>query len=599
MNPSMPALFVGRRRLLLIALAGLGVLQAALSVAVAVLTPRLLTAGAGAWGLAATLLGAALLVGAARIGERVAAEDLGQDYVRETRRLLVTSALVPERSVNLGSTIARTTNDLTAVKNWVSLGIAPIVVGVPLIAGIVIGLFLLLPTLGLVVVVTLAVFFLSLWALSRVFLRRAVAVRRVRGKMAGYVADTVTAAESIRVTGGVRREVVKVDRISEQLQAAAHRRAVVSGTMRGSAASITTVLGVLVAITGSVAGSTGAAVTTAVFIAGMLGAPVTELGRVGEYRQNFNAACRVLRPLLENAHGFGERERRQRRARDRMRHHGNPRGLARDAVHVADLRDAEGAVPALVAGPGSRVLLTGGSPERLERVTREITGDLPASDAWITVAGRHLYAMTAKGRRELIGVASRDVPLQRGTISRVVRYRLGGDEDVSVADLLERMGMAGRIARLPEGEATRLKRGGEPLSVNERALLKIAGAVAGDPPLLVLNHVDDQVDVRDRPILRALLADYPGCVILRSSTPQDLLDRYEVWNVDELAPTLVVAPSVLQARFRGPGPTTYTAGRGTDPFGPDVRHSAAELAGARHSAAAHGDRTDDLEGDDE
>ncbi|TFI15863.1 ABC transporter ATP-binding protein, partial [Micrococcus endophyticus] len=73
----------------------------------------------------------------------------------------------------------------------------------------------------------------------------------------------------------------------------------VSGTMRGSAASITTVLGVLVAITGSAAGSTGAAITTAVFIAGMLGAPVTELGRVGEYRQNYNAACRVLRPIIE------------------------------------------------------------------------------------------------------------------------------------------------------------------------------------------------------------------------------------------------------------------------------------------------------------
>ena len=155
----MPALFVGRRRLLLLGLAGLGLLQAALSVAVAVLTPRLLTAGAGAWGLAAALLVAALLVGGARILERVAAEDLGQDYVRETRRLLVTSALVPEKSLNLGSTIARTTNDLTAVKNWIALGISPIVVGVPLIVGIVIGLFVLLPTLGLVVVVTLGVFF--------------------------------------------------------------------------------------------------------------------------------------------------------------------------------------------------------------------------------------------------------------------------------------------------------------------------------------------------------------------------------------------------------------------------------------------------------
>lgn len=599
MNPSMPALFVGRRRLLLLGLAGLGLLQAALSVAVAVLTPRLLTAGAGAWGLAAALLVAALLVGGARILERVAAEDLGQDYVRETRRLLVTSALVPEKSLNLGSTIARTTNDLTAVKNWIALGISPIVVGVPLIVGIVIGLFVLLPTLGLVVVVTLGVFFTALWALSRVFFRRAVAVRRVRGKMAGYVADTVTAAGSIRTAGGVQREVGRVDRISGQLQDAAHRRAVVSGTMRGSAASITTVLGVLVAITGSAAGSTGAAITTAVFIAGMLGAPVTELGRVGEYRQNYNAACRVLRPIIENARGHARREKRQKRARTRMRHHGNPRGLSRDAVHLADLRDAEGTIPSLVAAPGSRVLLTGGSRERLERVTREITGDMPASDAWITVAGRHLYAMTAKDRRELIGVAARDVPLQRGTISRIVRYRHRGAGE-TVAQVLDRVGMAERVARLPEGDATRLKRGGEPLSINERALLKIAGAVAGNPPLLVLDHVDDQLDARDRPILRRILADYPGCVILRSASPHELLERYEVYNVDELAPTLVVAPSVLHARIQGKRPTTYVPGADRNPFGPPVRHSAVELAGTRAASAPRlGESADDLEGDDE
>ena len=599
MNPSMPALFVGRRRLLLLGLAGLGLLQAALSVAVAVLTPRLLTADAGAWGLAAALLVAALLVGGARILERVAAEDLGQDYVRETRRLLVTSALVPEKSLNLGSTIARTTNDLTAVKNWIALGISPIVVGVPLIVGIVIGLFVLLPTLGLVVVVTLGVFFTALWALSRVFFRRAVAVRRVRGKMAGYVADTVTAAGSIRTAGGVQREVGRVDRISGQLQDAAHRRAVVSGTMRGSAASITTVLGVLVAITGSAAGSTGAAITTAVFIAGMLGAPVTELGRVGEYRQNYNAACRVLRPIIENARGHARREKRQKRARTRMRHHGNPRGLSRGAVHLADLRDAEGTIPSLVAAPGSRVLLTGGSRERLERVTREITGDVPGSEAWITVDGRHLNAMTAKERRSLLGIASRDVPLERGSLSRVLRYRVPDAGDEAVRSLLERVGMAERVARLPKAERTRLTRGGEPLSVNERALLKIARAVAGEPPLLLLLHIEDQLDTEDRPILARILRDYPGCVILRSANPHHLLEHYDVWNVDETTPTVVAALAHEQTRARGPRPTTYLAGADRDPFGPPVRSSAAELADLRRTGASVRDQPgDDLEGDD-
>ena len=600
MSAAMPTLFTGRRRRLFLWLAGLGLLQAALSLLVAVLTPRLLTSGPAAWGLALALLTAALGVGGARIGERVLAEDLGQDYVREVRRLLVTSALVPERSANLGSTIARTTNDLTAVKNWVSLGISPIVVGVPLVFGVVGGLVILLPVLGMVVLGVLAVFGVAMWLLSRVFFRRAVALRRVRGKMAGHVADAVTAAEGIRTSGGVHREVGRVDRISGQIQEAAHRRALVSGTMRGSAASITTLLGVLVAITGSLAGSTGAAVTTSVFIAGMLGAPVTDLGRVGEYRQNYNAATRILLPLVENARRHRERERLQERAQRRMRHRAARGGAARGSVHVADLRDDVGSIPALVAAPGARVLLTGGSPERLHRVTREITGDVPGSEAWITVDGRHLNAMTAKERRGLLGIASRDVPLERGSLSRVLRYRVPDAGDEAVRSLLERVGMAERVARLPEAERTRLTRGGEPLSVNERALLKIARAVAGEPPLLLLLHIEDQLDTEDRPILARILRDYPGCVILRSANPHHLLEHYDVWNVDETTPTVVAALAHEQTRARGPRPTTYLAGADRDPFGPPVRSSAAELADLRRTGASVRDQPgDDLEGDDE
>lgn len=595
----MPALFVGRRRLVLIALAGLGFAQAALSVLVALLTPRLLTSGAGIWGLAAALVAASLLAGAGRIGERVLAENLGQDYVRQVRKLLVTSALVPDRSLNLGATIARTTNDLTAVKNWVSLGISPIVVGVPLITGILIGLFALLPALGLVMMVTLAVFAAAIYLLSKEFYRRAVAMRSVRGKMAGYVADAVTAAESIRTAGGVRREISRVDKISGQLEQAAHRRAVISGSMRGSAASITTLMGVLVAITGTLTGTSAASVTTAVFIAGMLSAPITDLGRVGEYRQNYNAAVRILGPLLENARTFAQRERRQRQARTRMRHHDNPRGITRNAVHIADLRDAEGTIPDLVMAPGARVLLTGGSPERLAYVTRHITGDMPDADAWITIAGRHLYAMTPKDRRDLLGVAARDVPLERGTISRIIRYRVPSQE-VSTEELLERVGMAERVGRLPEGAATRLKRGGEPLGVNDRALLKIARAVAGNPALLFLNHVDDQLDLADRPHLARLIRDYPGCVILRSSSPQTLLDHYDVWNVDELTPTLVTALAPATAQLRGPGPYTYRSGVAGSPFGAPVHQSAAELAGSRTELRRGADQdADAAEGDEE
>lgn len=591
----MPALLVGRRRGLLVALAGMGFAQAALSVLTAFLTPQLLRGGSPL-GLSALLIAAGLGVGAIRIGERVVSEELGQDFVRETRRLLVASALVPERSLNLGSTIARTTNDLSAVKNWVSLGISPIVVGVPLILGVVVAMFVLTPPFALVIVAVLALVAAIMFVLSGPLFRRARGLRKVRGRMAGYIADTVTAGEAIRVSGGVHREVKRVDKLSARVMEAARARAVISGAMRGSAASTTALLSVLVAVVGGSIGSSMADITTAVFISGMLAAPITDLGRVGEYRQNYNAARRVIDPVLHNARRHAAQERRLTREQARLEHHDNPVGMARDAVHIADLVDREGPIPELVAAPGARVLLVGESTKRTGRVLRDLVADHYDPEAWVSVAGRLVNALPARKRRDLVGVASRNVPIERGTVERVVRYRVPDSTEPASA-LLAKVGLTDAIAALPEGERTTLRRGGEPLTTDQRARLKLARAIAGDPPLLVLDHLDDQLAPAGRQMLRALLAEYAGCVILRSSDPEAILDSYDVWNVDELAPTTVIALPAHELAMRGPRSSTHVSGSGATPFGPPVRRSAVDRAAA-HAEPERAERPDDDDEDE-
>lgn len=581
----LPTLLVGRRRWLLALLAGLGALQAVLAVFLAVNTPELLSGGArGKIGLAVQLVLAALLVGAARIGERVAAEDLGQDYLRSVRRMLVASALVPERSINLGTTIARATNDLSAVKNWVSLGISPLVVGVPLIGVTVVALFLVLPTIALVLVGTLAVFAAVMAALSKPLYTRARKLRSIRGRMAGQIADTVPAGDVIRASGGVEREVRRVDKLSEKVVVAARSRALVSGAMRGTAAYLTAVLSVLVAIAGSITGATVGEIASAILIAGMLATPITDLGRVTEYRQNFLAGVRVLTPILHTARAWQADERHRLATQERQLHHSDYLGITRGSVHVADLDDELGRLPELIAAPGARVVLTGVTEERIGLAMQAIVGDR-VLNSWVVVAGRHLDGMPAQMVRSLVGVAARDVPLERGTIARIVRYRTP-DEDVEAGPLLERVGLTDTVAALPDAERTTLRRGGEPLTPHECGLLKLARAIAGNPPLLVLDRLDDQLDAHGRETLERILADYPGCVIVRSTNPEAFLPAYDVWNVDELRRTLVIALPVIADGAHGLRTTTHLRGSGGDPFGPQVHRSAAELAAIRAEAFA-------------
>ncbi len=568
----MPEIFVGRRRLMLAGLAGLGFLQAILSVFVAIFTPRLLTTSTGVSRLALGLVAAALVNGAALIAERVLSEDIGQDYVRQIRKLIVTSALAPDKKVSLGITVARTTNDLTAIKNWVSLGVSPIVVGVPLISGITIGLFFIEPAMGLVILAVLFVFAGLMWLLSKVFFKRTAWLRKIRGRLASHITDTVTASDAIRASGGVGREVGRIDQHSSRLQAAAHDRALVSGVMRGSAVAITTLISVLVAIVGANVGSGAATVTTAVFISGMLSSPVAALGRVGEYRQNYRAATRILIPVIENAYAYNKRVKRQARALKRAAQT-NPPGLSADAVHIADLRDETGGFPELVAAPGSRVLLVGQSTTRVDQTLQALAADSSYLNAWVSVSGQHLYHMPPDKRREMIGLAARDIPIERGSISRIIRYRLPNAK-LDVKSLIKRTGLTATVDGLPKGTKTVLRRGGDPLTESERGLLKIARAIAGDPPLLVLNQVDDQLDNHGRKVLRKVLADYPGCVVLRSSNPEVLLDSYDIWNVDEVEPTLIfAAPASKRTKF-GAGHTTHYADSGQNPFGAPVKRSA-------------------------
>ncbi|MDN6350292.1 MAG: hypothetical protein L0J69_01185 [Yaniella sp.] len=119
----MPKVWRGRRRFLLVTLVVLGVIQAVLALTMALVVDGLLSAvpltsgtpsvpdppWAQMVGLAAAVLG----IGLARWVERVVAEDLGQDYVYEQRRRLITAALHDIGNRSLGVVVTRASNYMT------------------------------------------------------------------------------------------------------------------------------------------------------------------------------------------------------------------------------------------------------------------------------------------------------------------------------------------------------------------------------------------------------------------------------------------------------------------------------------------------------
>lgn len=524
----MPPVWSGRRRWLLVALATLGMLQAGLALLMAWAVNLLLgPATPTNYADLAALLGAVLGIGLARWIERVVAEDLGQDYVFEQRRRLMTSSIGSYRPAgSLGVTVTRASNDLTAVRNWVALGIVPLVTAVPLILSVLSGLTLLDWRVALAVMVPLGLVAAAVPFLAVRTLQRSRELRRRRGRMSARIADSVLAGESIRAFGAVRRELCAIDRDSARVVTAAVDRSWVTGLTRAltvTAASLGTVSVVLLAVLGY---SEPAGVASTMTLLGVLATPMTDLGRVVEYRQNYRAAARILAPLMTQADELVARQEEQRaNYADPESGHGE--------VEIRGLQVDGRVLPNLTARPGSRILIRTNAPERCRGAVRELVGtDRPGV---VTIDGRDHALAPERVRRQLVGLASAHTRLERGSVGRLASYRMPDADPAAVRRVLEQVGLREKIEAQEKGLKLQLKNGGRPWSDTEVALLKLARAALGEPPLLIVEGLDNLLGEAELDSVRDLLAGYPGVVLFSSQRPGRLVRNYTLWRADGVA----------------------------------------------------------------
>lgn len=525
----MPRIWAGDRRRLLVILVFLGVLQAVLAVLMATTVEALLRplSGTDRWDIAAAFA-CVVGIGAARWIERVMGEEVGQNYVFEQRRRLITSAIGDTRnSSSLGVTVTRASNDLSAVRNWIALGVVPLLTGIPLIVLVVGALFVLDWHIGLAVAIPLAVVAALVPVLARITLARARDLRRHRGRMSAKVADTVLAGESIRASGAVTRELKAIDRGSGKVVAAAVDRAWITGLTRSLTATAASLCTLAVVLTSVLGFTEAATVASTMMLLGILATPVTDLGRVIEYRQNYRAAARILAPLLERANGLKERERRREQHWD-------------DADDVPDAGEATVTIKGLIvedrrledlhAVPGDRIQLFSADPHQIRATVSTLTS-LDTED--VMVIGDLDYGLApGRGRRELLGVASHLVPLERGSVARLAGFRAPDASESELLRILDRVGLKPVIDRDPRGLRLKLKNGGQPWSSSEVMQLKLARSLLRSPPLLVLEGADVVLDGHGIVRLKVLLDEYPGVVLFSSPHPDLLCRGARRWNVD-------------------------------------------------------------------
>ncbi len=526
-SSGLPPVWAGKRRrhLTLLVLAGLGQALAA-GISAHFFTHALTLSSVGSRGLLfGALVAAAGAVGLLRMAERILSEKLSQDYVHQIRLGLIRRNLLDGKVKSLGVAVARTTNDLTSIKNWISQGVAPLAVGIPLIIGVGVALWLLHPLLLVGLVIPLVVLVFAMRALAPLAYERTRLVRRLRGRLSSQIADTVLSTAAIRSAGGSSRELARVQDRSQALVEASINKARVAGAMRGTAAATSGVVMAMVIATGLLVGLPAHTIAGAVTIVAFLATPIHELGKVVEYRQTYRAARRVIGPAIEPAASS---------AAQGVVLAAAPSHAFDGVVMAAHLPLSDGTTMArLAVRPGARVVVDPGNQLLTSEVLERFVGLRESHPGQIMVAGMDLSLAGPKDLRRLVGYAAQGMMLVRGTVSRTVAYRCpdtGADE---INRLLGEVELVDRVAELAKGADTVLVHGGEPLTIPERARLLLARAILDSPPLLVFDHLDADLGNDGRDTMRRLLAAYPGVVILASDNPEQIVTPTHTWRPDD------------------------------------------------------------------
>lgn len=422
----------------------------------------------------------------------------------------------------------RFVGDLTAIGQWVSLGLSRLIVGGTFVVGALGALSFVSPALA--GAAGGALFAGTVLALleARTLGARARAARRERARLAANVNEKVATIGVVQVFGQTRRERRRLKRQSRSLRRAMIARAQAVGRLRGIAEGTALMASVAVLLVGAgevAAGRASAAtIVAAMAIVGLLASPLRDLGRVNEYWTNSRISMEKVIDFLETPNLV-------RSAPGAPPLEPGPGRLEFDDV---ELDSALSEITA-VADPGSLVAVVGpngaGKSTLLALAARMIDPDRGV----VRLDGQDLAQRSPSSVREAVSMAGPDLPLLRGSVAKNLRYRWPDAPDEEIARVRRLCSLDELVEELPQGWDTRIVEGGRNLSAGQRQRLALARTLVGDPRVLLLDEADANLDARARALVDRIVQNQRGrrTVLIVSHRPEILEWADAIWRLEE------------------------------------------------------------------
>lgn len=548
----LPDLLVNDRRRIFAQLVGNGLAQGALAVASAWLLMRVFDRlGIGGSGMLVALagLGLAILASALlRRRERIDAEALGQDYVKAVRqRLYVRLLHANPRTLSRrrkGTLLLKFVGDLSAVRRWISLGLARL-----LVAGVAVSMavgalaWLYWPfALG----VTLLLGASALWILRNgASLRRAIAeTRRCQAHLSANVTEKLGNLATVQAFGQMRRERRLMRRQSQRLFEASMTKAAGIGTLRavidataGGAILMVLALAYLVPPPDLSPGMVAAVIS----IIGFLTPPLRDLGRAQEYwlaaqvaRDNLQAIAAAA-PRLRNRRG------------------GAPLNVTEGKITFdgVTVRGALSRVHA-EAAPGARIAVFGPNGSGKSTLLGLVGRLFDPHGGQVLIDAQDVSQVRLSSLRQQVAYVSAEIPLLRGSLRKNLCYGAGRVTEQRLLQAVVDCELEDLVARMPGGLDGRVAESGADLSQGERVRVSLARALLLRPRILLLDEAEANLDSRAVRALDSVVEGFNGTVLMATHRRAALHTCNTVWTLRGGRLESIGSPATLLGRHAEP-----------------------------------------------
>lgn len=465
-----------------------------------------------------------LAIAILRIVERVIAERVGQSYASDLRiKLFRHFSRVPVSELaqrRRGGLALRFVGDLTAVRNWVSLGIARLISASIVLPIATLVVFAINPVLGIAAALPTLLGLVIMLLLGR---RLGSIHRHLRSRRAGLAADMserIPVAPELRLMGRMQIEHRSILNRTQKMISAAVARTRGTAVLRAVPDAVSGLAAAAVMLMAYRSGASAAQTAGVLAAVGLMIQPMRDLASVWDRHRAWLAANEKCIAVLNKP----------RVARPNAPVAVLPRTPPRLVLNQLQAKGLK--LINATAEPGRKIGIFGSNGAGKSTLLTLAAGLESPSSGEVLIGDRAPTTLGVKDRQHMIAYISADSLILAGSLRRALTMGVAlPPDDTKIIQTAKDYGLAHVIERLG-GLDGRVAEGGRNLSTGEICRLKLARVDLSESQLLLLDEPDDALDEQGATLVLQLLRKTSATVLVITHNLNIAAELDEIWVLE-------------------------------------------------------------------